>query len=90
MKILSFTALCIAVLGTGVQSATAQNHMSPDCRRLYQQYRYAESPKAFALAENDSCGYGASSSLGRARNIALDYCINNNGRGCRIISQSAY
>lgn len=90
MKILSFSALCLVLLGTFGQSASAQNRMSPDCRRLYQKYRYAEGPKAFALAENDSCGYSSSSSLGRARNIALDYCIDNNGHGCRIISQSQY
>jgi hypothetical protein len=77
-------ASSLLALVTFTESAAAQSGMSASCRRAYAQYSNSPGPKAFAHANNDACGFGYAQTIQRARNLAIGYCRQYGGHGCRI------
>ena len=82
-------ALPILLLGAGIPPATAQQK---SCNQLYEEYQRSPPPKAWAHASNDRCGYASAlsaSNVRQARSMALGYCQQFGGVGCRIVSSQS-
>lgn len=78
-------ASSLLALVSFTDNASAQSGMSASCQNAYGRYLRSPGPKAFAHARNDACGFGYGYSIQQARNLAIGYCREYGGAGCRVI-----